>query len=770
VLSGLVTRWILHTPWPDGLPCSDPAYQSAAHALYNYPEHLQLDKFAYGPPSEVSQSHLQSLFPSRDQNGGVQAVNWAQSVPISSEVEFNVLVSQVANNFGYGAGGFFLGNPNSTFAWAFDTYGTGQTAVFTQATIDMALMNTPIAFSYNVFAIAWRPGDFYEGLVAVFTLLGFSVYPGFFALYPTAERTRKVRAMHYSNGILSSSLWAAYALFDLMFIIIISVCAVVIWSTQYQGWYGLEYMFVVFLLYGMAGTAFSYVVSLFVPSQLAAMAATSLVQTAMAMLFFLGYFATTQLALTTQMTSWFNYIYYTTALVCPAISLFRALLITLNVYSLACQGQVRGPYPGDIGLFGAPILYLVVQFVLLVAFLIFWESGRSLEIFGIHIGKSKSEKLEERSKASKISPDAAEDNAHLSSTNDGLRVLNISKTFGSNKAVDDISFGILPSEKFALLGPNGAGKSTTISLIRGELRPDSTHPPGSVFIASDSLMHTPVAARNHLGVCPQFDAVDSMTLSEHLHFYARARGVPDKETNIRELISRLGLSEHANKLVKKLSGGTKRKLSLAIAMIANPSVLLLDEPSSGMDAASKRSLWATLFSVASGRCLLLTTHSMEEADALCDRAGIMAGKMLALGTINNLRAKHGDMVYIHLVHGDAPHTSDSDAEAMWEWVMSTFLVAETEKRSFGGQIRFAVPTSSPADTHGDLLDGSNLGDLFQAIEQNKARVGIRDYSVGPATLDQVFLNVVSKHNVQEENTDHTKPGRFASWFKRGKVF
>ena len=300
------------------------------------------------------------------------------------------------------------------------------------------------------------------------------------------------------------------------------------------------------------------------------------------------YFATTQLALTTQMNTWFNYIYYTTALVCPAISLFRTLFITLNVYGLACRGQTKGSYPGAISLFGGPILYLTVQIILLVAFLIFWESGRSLEIFGIRIGKRDDENLVEQQNSSRVNPDAAEDASHLSSSNDGLRVLNISKTFDSNQAVKDVSFGILPSERFALLGPNGAGKSTTISLIRGELRPDSTHPPGNIFIASDSLMHTPVAARNHLGVCPQFDAVDSMTLSEHLHFYARARGVPDKETNIRELISRLGLNDHRNKLVKKLSGGTKRKLSLAIAMIANPSVLLLDEPSSGMDAAAKR--------------------------------------------------------------------------------------------------------------------------------------------------------------------------------------
>ena len=147
----------------------------------------------------------------------------------------------------------------------------------------------------------------------------------------------------------------------------------------------------------------------------------------------------------------------------------------------------------------------------------------------------------------------------------------------------------------------------------------------------------------------------------------------------------------------------------------------------------------------------------------------MAGKMLALGTITSLRAKHGDKMYIHLVHKDAPHTSASDAEAMWYWIMSTFRVAETERRSFGGQIRFAVPSHSTSESSQGLLDGSHLGRLFHTIEQNKASVGIRDYSIGPTTLDQVFLNVVSKHNVEEENTDHTKPSRWLSWFNRGKL-
>ena len=356
-------------------------------------------------------------------------------------------------------------------------------------------------------------------------------------------------------------------------------------------------------------------------------------------------------------------------------------------------------------------------------------------------------------------PDAAEVSARLSDRNDGLRVSEISKNFGTNRAVENVSFGVLPSEKFALLGPNGAGKSTMISLIRGDLRPTRQHGENSeIHIGNDSLMHAPIAAKNHLGVCPQFDATDSMTLREHLIFYARARGVPNKEQNIRELIERLGLGTHQNKLVKKLSGGTKRKLSLAIALIANPGVLLLDEPSSGMDPAAKRALWNTLSAIAAGRVMLLTTHSMEEADALCDRAGIMAGKLLALGSVEDLRQRHGNAVHVHLVHKSAPYTSAEETERLKQWALRTFPGAQVEQRTFGGQLRFEVPK-------GRGEESIDMGRLFRTMERCKDDLNLADYSIGPSTLDQVFLNVVERHNVQEENTETNKSGRWKFYLK-----
>jgi ABC-type multidrug transport system ATPase subunit len=214
--------------------------------------------------------------------------------------------------------------------------------------------------------------------------------------------------------------------------------------------------------------------------------------------------------------------------------------------------------------------------------------------------------------------------------------------------------------------------------------------------------------------------------------------------------------------------------------MGNPTVLLLDEPSSGMDAASKRVMWKTLAAVAPGRSIVLTTHSMEEADALASRAGIIAKRMLALGTTDYLRSKYGNMYHVHLVHSQAPHTSDEDMERMRTWVHSTLPGAVVEQKTYHGQLRFSVPTDSPSDmvsNHGDesitedeihfdlerdsqkvesstVMKRGNggIGNLFSCLEANKELLGVQYYSVSQTSLDQVFLTIVGKHNIEEANS------------------
>jgi ATP-binding cassette, subfamily A (ABC1), member 3 len=420
------------------------------------------------------------------------------------------------------------------------------------------------------------------------------------------------------------------------------------------------------------------------------------------------------------------------------------MFVSLNIFSVTCVGNVEQSNPGAMTAYGGPITYLILQSIVLFGLLLLWDSGSPLRRFR---NKKKNHEIEDKDT---LEPEVSHELTRVTSSRDGLRVLNITKRFKKNLAVNNVTFGVPRSEVFALLGPNGAGKSTLISLIRGDIQPSQRG--GDIFVQDLSILRSRAAARSQLGVCPQFDAMDRMTVAEHLHFYAKIRGVQQPAHNVQAVMQAVGLTQYADRMAEKLSGGNKRKLSLGIALMGNPSVLLLDEPSSGMDAASKRVMWRTLASVVPGRSLVLTTHSMEEADALASRAGILASKMLALGTTDYLRRKHGDAYYVHVVHKNAPHCSDADMTGIREFVQSQFPDAKVERETYGGQMRFTLPLRPEEEEKGGaLMEGkSNVASLFGSLEEQSERLNVAYYSVSRATLDQVFLSIVTKHNVEEE--------------------
>jgi ABC-type multidrug transport system ATPase subunit len=429
-------------------------------------------------------------------------------------------------------------------------------------------------------------------------------------------------------------------------------------------------------------------------------------------------------------------------------------------------------------------LYLVVQIILLFIALVWWDSGYRPAF----LNREKSRQQHSEETVDTVPAAVAAEITRAEQSKDSLRALHLQKTFGSNHAVNDITFGIPQGQVFALLGPNGAGKSSTISLIRGDIHP-TTHinGGGDVLIEDISIISKRAAARGHLGVCPQFDAMDSMTVTEHLYFYARARGVPDPKASVEAILQATSLGRFHDRLASKLSGGNKRKLSLGIALMGNPSVLLLDEPSSGMDAAAKRVMWRTLLGVAApGRALLITTHSMEEADKLATRVGIMKRKMLALGTVSDLGEQYGDAWVVQLVLKSAPETTEEEMETVKQWVQRKIPGVQLDKwgsRGGGhGQLRFKVlkaasseSTALPAhaenaktgniteaevhqlNTTSSAASASDLGGipgLIQLLETNRNELGLEYYSVSPTTLDEVFLRVVGE---EEEETSGKKP-------------
>ena len=211
-------------------------------------------------------------------------------------------------------------------------------------------------------------------------------------------------------------------------------------------------------------------------------------------------------------------------------------------------------------------------------------------------------------------------------------------------AVENVSFGLESGECFALLGVNGAGKSTTFKSLTSEVEPTA----GSIHIGSLDIRKDFNKIKKLIGYCPQTNPIfEYMSVEENIEYFARIKGIP--RTRRSELCNRaikqLDLENHRKKLAGNLSGGNKRKLSVAIAIVGSPPIILLDEPSAGMDPEARRFMWRVVGQIASDKtsAVILTTHSMEEAEALSTKMGIMVkgGIFKCFGTPQHIKDKFG---------------------------------------------------------------------------------------------------------------------------------
>lgn len=760
VTSGLVCLFIKTYT---GAGCS-PTDQVSASDISSLQDQLEnnLD-VVVGPASKLSSATLQLVGTALGLSGingnssnnatnsnGItfNLANLTRSFHVVDDLDaFNSYVVQNRRNVT--PGGAFFGNDQTTMA--FRGNGPVFLSFLIHNMVNIVNSKISIAASYSTFDIPWQAEQGNTLQFCVYLGLVMCLYPAFFSLYPTLEKIRHIRDLHYTNGVRPLPLWLAYITFDFMFIFVGSALGIAIFASVNSAiFWNLGHLFVVFVLYGLCSTLVSYLVSLYARSQLSAFAVAAAYQAISLLVYVISYLSVFTYSPINKVDDYVLIVHYTLAIIFPSGSLMRSYFVALNELSVNCRApNVYASSPAEFAAYGAPITYLLIQSLLIFAYLIWWDDG----VRAMFRKKYKSQDSEEY----QLEPDVLEELKRVeSATDDGLKVLHLTKAFGSNVAVQDVSFGIERGEVFALLGPNGAGKSTVVSCIRGDLLPSSGS--GDITIEGVSMLKKKATARQMLGNCPQFDAMDQLTVLEHLRFYARIRGVKDVETNVQEVIRGVGLSAFKNRMGNALSGGNKRKLSLGIALMGNPAVMLLDEISSGLDVAGKRILWSTLERVRGGRSIALITHSMEEADHLCRRAGIMAQKMLAIGTTDRLREKHGNSYHVHILLKSAPYTTIEEADKVLEWIKDTFGNVQSEEKAFHGQVRFSVPLEEKA---------GGIARLFRILEDNKHEVGFEYYSVAETKLENIFLSIVSKHDVQEENYTAIKSKK-RSWWKSSK--
>ncbi|KAL0954635.1 hypothetical protein HGRIS_003590 [Hohenbuehelia grisea] len=554
-----------------------------------------------------------------------------------------------------------------------------------------------------------------------------SVFPAFFSLYVCRERRAAVQAMQFSNGLSNPlGLWIGHLMFDSIFSVVIATVIIIIFATASDQFQGLGFLWFIMTLYGIAATLFAYCVSLLMASPLAAFAAVAGYQIVAFLVYLAGYLLPLTYAKTSAAARIITIIHFTVSSVSPIASIFRAALISINLFSLLCDGKtaVTQSSMGTITKFGGPILYLIVYIIALLAILVWVDSGSILCRTKRRDIRPNGSVQSESTKA-----DVVAEERSASGSSDLLRVQHVSKTFGSNHVVDDVSFGASRDTIFALLGPNGAGKTTTFNIIRGDVRPDT----GDVLIDDASIIASPRAARLSLGVCPQFTALDvQLTVREHLEIYARLKGLrPDEVTsNVDALLAATGLDQYADRLASKTSGGNQRKVALAIALMGNPSVILIDEFSSGVDAKMKRDMWDTLRNIAQGKAVIITTHSMEEASALANKVGIVAKKMLAVGTTQSL----SDRYATYEVQFSCRSRDLQRAQILMSRIPGAKLAEDVSTR-------FEVPI--------DEAGGMSLAELFSVLAEHG---DFADYTVEKATLESVFLKVIRENRVREEDS------------------
>lgn len=280
---------------------------------------------------------------------------------------------------------------------------------------------------------------------------------------------------------------------------------------------------------------------------------------------------------------------------------------------------------------------------------------------------------------------------------------------------------------------NYIGKTTLISILVGLYEKSS----GEAKLAGYDLGSQSEYVYRKIGVCPQFDILwEDLTVEEHLYFYARLKGISaaDEASAVTESLNRVSLFDLRRRLSNALSGGEKRRLSIAIALVGNPSVVFLDEPTTGLDPEVRRLIWNIISKSKNGKSIILTTHSMEEAEALCGRIGIMAkGTLRCLANPTRLKQLYGSGFKLFF---NSLEASTEDASKFIE-----SLLPEGWKKidAFATNVSYEFPA----------IDGT-IGPLFEQIENEKSKHGILDWGLGQTTLEEVFIRLIGDEDAQAD--------------------
>jgi ABC-2 type transport system ATP-binding protein len=299
-----------------------------------------------------------------------------------------------------------------------------------------------------------------------------------------------------------------------------------------------------------------------------------------------------------------------------------------------------------------------------------------------------------------------------------IQTFSLSRKFGDLVAVDGIDLSIKEGELFSLLGPNGAGKTTAIKMLCCLLRPSS----GTATVLGRDIHEDPMAVKQIIDVSPQETAIaEHLNAWENLRLIGGIRGLAKEEVKKRseELLEMVGLAKRAKEQVRKFSGGMKRRLSITMALVSDPQILFLDEPTLGLDPQSRRGIWEHIVELKGKKTILLTTHYLEEADALADRIAIIdEGKIVALGTPQELKDSISDMQVMVVKAKNLPPDAIEGLKEIYPEVKATEDGIEIRAKELS---------------------------FYEIVDYLRPRgVVIQSMSLKQPTLDDIFLHLTGK--------------------------
>ncbi|CAG09257.1 unnamed protein product, partial [Tetraodon nigroviridis] len=585
-------------------------------------------------------------------------------------------------------------------------------------------------------------------LVAICVLTGYSITTASFAIYEVSEHNSGAKRLQHIAGISEPFYWTVNFLYDMfMYLIPVTLTVGVIAAFQLPAFTDRQNLGAVTLLlvlfgfstfpwmYLLAGilksaeTAFiTYVcINLFV-------SVNTILSTSI--LYFLGQIASRNVELIQDIFKRLSYAF----LIFPQFSFGNGLMelarMDIEVQLLSGYGIDAYKNPYSLEALGWMLISSIIQglvFFMLRLLLnkFITRKIRKMHFFFRHFICQRK----------KVPPVVCEDQdedvsaehqrvASGAASSDLLQVIQLTKVYQHLKrkvhAVKKLSVGIPAGECFGLLGVNGAGKTTTFKMLTGDVIPTD----GTAQIRDwDGRLVDIMECRQrgiNIGYCPQVDALDSLlTGEEHLYFYGRIRGISKRELDrvVSYLVKRLELNYHRSTITDRYSCGTRRKLSTALALVGHPQILLLDEPSSGMDPRTKRHLWKIISEEVKGKCaVVLTSHSMEECEALCSRLAIMVkGQFRCLGSLQHIKNRFGSGFTVKMYLAEASCNTDAITSFMQCRFPSTYLKDQH---------------SSMVEYHVSVAPGG-VADIFDQLESNKSTLRIKHFSVSQTTLDEV---------------------------------